>query len=74
VEKEPAPAVYQSYSATIHHPLAAGADPGVRQNTFGSHRAFRSGMDIAAGTGTPIRRPLTEVVDVGNTSSTATTC
>ena len=77
VEKESARlrSVYQSYSAAIPATLALQVPtPGVRQNTFGSRRVFNgqarnphSGMDIAAGTGTPIRAPADgTVVDVGN--------
>jgi murein DD-endopeptidase MepM/ murein hydrolase activator NlpD len=68
-------AVYTSFSEAMPATFMLQVPvPGVRQNTFGSRRVFNgqsrnphSGMDIAAGTGTPIRAPADgKVVDVGN--------
>jgi murein DD-endopeptidase MepM/ murein hydrolase activator NlpD len=68
-------AVYTSFSEAMPATFMLKVPvPGVRQNTFGSRRVFNgqsrnphSGMDIAAGTGTPIRAPADgKVVDVGN--------
>jgi murein DD-endopeptidase MepM/ murein hydrolase activator NlpD len=68
-------AVYDSFSLDVPATFSLQAPvSGVRQNTFGSRRVFNgqsrnphSGMDIAAGTGTPIRAPAAgKVVDVGN--------
>jgi len=77
VEKESARlrTVYDSFSAGMPATISLQVPvPGVRQNTFGSRRVFNgqsrnphSGMDIAAGTGTPVRAPAAgTVVDVGN--------
>ena len=77
VEKEQARlrSIYDSFSAATPATFSLKVPvPGVRQNTFGSRRVFNgqsrnphSGMDISAGTGTPIRAPADgKVVDVGN--------
>lgn len=68
-------AIYDSFTAAAPATYSLQVPvPGVRQDTFGSRRVFNgqsrnphSGMDIAAGTGTPIRAPADgTVVDVGN--------
>lgn len=67
--------IYDSFSDVVPPTFALRVPvPGTRQNTFGSRRVFNgqarnphSGMDIAAGTGTPIIAPADgTVVDVGN--------
>jgi murein DD-endopeptidase MepM/ murein hydrolase activator NlpD len=74
-EKEHLGPVFDTFSATAPSTLSLATPvPGIRSSSFGSRRVFNgqarnphTGMDIAAGTGTPVTAPADGVVlDTGD--------